>query len=143
MLNGFDRERLTRPIPVHHHVRMADVTIFTQRFCGCCADAKRLLRKKGVAFREVPSKESGGRAGLRSRFGPGAGTFPQIVINGRHVGGASDLAALEASGELDRLLAGVTRRPSPDVDRPARPAGRYNPSEHFSPVIRGRGSKGR
>src|SRR3954471_18623887 len=102
--------------------RMADVTIFTQRFCGCCADAKRLLRKKGVAFREVPTRESGGRAGLRSRFGPGAGTFPQVVINGRHVGGASDLAALDASGELDRLLAGATSQPSRDVDRPARPA---------------------
>jgi len=104
---------------------MADVTIFTQRFCGCCADAKRLLRKKGVAFREVPAKESGGRAGLRSRFGPGAGTFPQVVINGRHVGGASDLAALDASGALDRLLAGATSQPSRDVDRPARPADSY------------------
>jgi glutaredoxin 3 len=115
---------------------MADVTVFTQRFCGCCADAKRLLRKKGVAFREVPTKESGGRAGLRSRFGPGAGTFPQIVINGRHIGGASDLAALEASGELDRLLAGTTDEPSEDVDRPARPVERYNP------VTLGRGSRG-
>src|SRR4051812_8764127 len=133
MLSGFDCERLRRPILVNHHLRMADVTIFTQRFCGCCADAKRLLRKKGVAFREVPTKESGGRAGLRSRFGPGAGTFPQIVINGRHVGGASDLAALEASGDLDRLLAGVTSPPSRDVDRPARPADHYQPSDGYSP----------
>ena len=85
---------------------MADVTVYTQRFCGCCADAKRLLRQKGVPFREVPTKQSGGRAGLRDRFGPDAGTFPQIVIGARHIGGASDLAALEASGELDRLLAG-------------------------------------
>jgi glutaredoxin 3 len=111
---------------------MAEVTIFTQRFCGCCADAKRLLREKGVAFREVPTKESGGRAGLRSRFGPGAGTFPQIMIDGRHVGGASDLAALEASGELDRLLAVVTSQPSRDVDRPARAADRYNRWSIFS-----------
>jgi glutaredoxin 3 len=111
MRAAFDRERLRGAIAVPDHVRTADVTVFTQRFCGCCSDAKRLLRKKGVAFREVPSKESGGRAGLRSRFGPGAGTFPQIVINGRHVGGASDLAALEASGELDRLLAGATSQP--------------------------------
>jgi glutaredoxin 3 len=104
---------------------MADVTIYTQRFCGCCTDAKRLLRKKGVAFREVPTRESGGRAGLRSRFGPGAGTFPQVVIDGRHIGGASDLAALDASGELDRLLAGATSHPSRDVDTAGRPADSY------------------
>jgi len=130
-----DRERRADRFPCIIS-RMADVTVFTQRFCGCCADAKRVLRKKGVAFREVPTKESGGRAGLRSRFGPGAGTFPQIVINGRHIGGASDLAALEASGELDRLLAGTTDEPSEDVNRPARPVERYNP------VTLGRGSRG-
>jgi glutaredoxin 3 len=86
---------------------VAEVTMYTQRFCGSCSDARRLLRRKGVAVREIPTKESGGREGLRVRFGPRATTFPQIVIDGLHVGGASDLAALDASGELDRLLAGT------------------------------------
>src|SRR5215204_5747563 len=96
---------------------MAVVTVYTQRFCPCSTDAKRLLRAKGVPFEEVPTRRSGGRAGLRARFGPDAGTFPQIVIDGRHIGGASDLAALEASGELDRLLA--RRTPRPDRANPA------------------------
>jgi glutaredoxin 3 len=30
---------------------------------------------------------------------------PQIFIDGRHIGGFDDLSALDASGELDRLLA--------------------------------------
>src|SRR3954447_21523548 len=51
-----DRERRADRFPCIIS-RMADVTVFTQRFCGCCADAKRVLRKKGVAFREVPTKE--------------------------------------------------------------------------------------
>ena len=42
------------------------------------------------------------RADLRARFG--AGTFPQIVIGDRHVGGADQLVALDKSGELDQLL---------------------------------------
>ena len=84
---------------------MAPVTVYTQRWCGCCTDARRLLRRKGVPFTQVGAREAGGRDGLRARFGPDAGTYPQIVIGDVHVGGASDLAALEASGELDRLLA--------------------------------------
>jgi len=84
---------------------MADVTVYTCRLCGSCAEAKRVLRRRGVAFREVRVKQAGGRAGLRERFGPDATTYPQIVIGGRHVGGADDLLRLDASGELDRLLA--------------------------------------
>ncbi len=34
----------------------------------------------------------------------GRSTVPQIFIDGRHVGGSDDLAALERAGELDPLL---------------------------------------
>jgi hypothetical protein len=51
--------------------------------------------------------------GLRARFGPEVETFPQILIDGRRIGGASDLAALEASGELDRLLSAPAAQPAP------------------------------
>jgi glutaredoxin 3 len=35
----------------------------------------------------------------------GKSTFPQIFIGERHIGGSDDMAALEASGGLDPLLA--------------------------------------
>ncbi len=35
----------------------------------------------------------------------GGTTFPQIFINGQHVGGCDDLHALERAGKLDALLA--------------------------------------
>ena len=35
----------------------------------------------------------------------GRRTVPQIFIDGRHIGGFDDLSALDANGELDRLLA--------------------------------------
>jgi glutaredoxin 3 len=35
----------------------------------------------------------------------GRSTVPQIFIDGRHVGGSDDLAALEREGKLDALLA--------------------------------------
>jgi glutaredoxin 3 len=34
----------------------------------------------------------------------GRHTVPQVFIDGRHVGGSDDLAALERAGELDGML---------------------------------------
>jgi glutaredoxin 3 len=84
---------------------MADVIIYTSAFCGYCARAKRLLKEKGVDFNEIgvdmnPSL----REEMQQKSG-GAYTVPQIFINGRHVGGCDDLHALDARGELDKLLA--------------------------------------
>ncbi len=39
----------------------------------------------------------------------GRRTVPQIFIDGRHIGGYDDLAALDAAGGLDPLLAGWDR----------------------------------
>ena len=36
----------------------------------------------------------------------GSSTFPQIFINGTHVGGCDDLHALDRDGKLDPMLAG-------------------------------------
>ena len=35
----------------------------------------------------------------------GGYTFPQIIIDGRNIGGWDDLSALDSAGELDALLA--------------------------------------
>jgi glutaredoxin 3 len=35
----------------------------------------------------------------------GRNTVPQIFINGQHIGGSDDLAALERAGKLDPMLA--------------------------------------
>ncbi len=83
---------------------MAHVEIYTKEFCGFCARAKRLLDEKGVAFEDHDITFGGPqRAEMLERSG-GASTVPQIFIDGAHVGGSDDLAALEASGKLDALL---------------------------------------
>jgi glutaredoxin 3 len=35
----------------------------------------------------------------------GRATFPQIFINGEHIGGCDDLVALDQAGRLDPLIA--------------------------------------
>jgi len=83
---------------------MAKVEIYTSPWCGYCARAKGLLEKKGVAYQEMDvTADDARRAEMRERSK--RTTVPQIFINGRHIGGSDELAALEQSGKLDALLA--------------------------------------
>ncbi|MEE4184952.1 MAG: glutaredoxin 3 [Gammaproteobacteria bacterium] len=81
----------------------ATVIVYTTAWCGYCAAAKRLLNSKQVTFEEIAVD---GNAELRAEIAERSGrhTVPQIFIDGRSVGGYDDIAALNASGELDRLL---------------------------------------
>jgi glutaredoxin 3 len=58
-----------------------------------------------VTYREVDIEATAGaRAEMIGRAN-GRSTVPQIFIGERHVGGCDDVHALDARGELDRLLA--------------------------------------
>jgi glutaredoxin 3 len=84
---------------------MADVEIYTIRYCPYCQDAKELLSRKGVVFHEI---DASGNRDLRKQMterANGRSTFPQIFIGGAHVGGCDDLYALDEAGKLDPLLA--------------------------------------
>ncbi|MVA59243.1 glutaredoxin 3 [Agrobacterium vitis] len=83
---------------------MASVIIYTRQYCEYCARAKALLTNKGVAFTEV---DATGNAVLRQEMvdKSGRNTFPQIFIDGTHIGGCDDLHALERAGKLDPMLA--------------------------------------
>jgi len=83
---------------------MVKVEIYTKFLCPYCARAKALLAEKGVAVEEYDITMGGpARAQMLARAG-GRTTVPQIFIDGRHVGGSDDLAALDRAGGLDTLL---------------------------------------
>jgi len=83
---------------------MAEVEIYTTPWCPYCWRAKRLLDTKGVKYIEIDLwQESARRAEMVARA-DGRTTVPQLFIDGRGIGGSDELAALEASGELDSLL---------------------------------------
>ena len=83
---------------------MARIEIYTTPWCGYCARAKALLEKKGAAFEETDVMEDAvKRTEMRERSK--RTTVPQIFINGEHIGGSDELAALEQAGKLDPLLA--------------------------------------
>ncbi|HEX2887091.1 glutaredoxin 3 [Vineibacter terrae] len=83
---------------------MAKIEIYTTPFCGYCARAKALLDSKGAAYDERDvMMDADARAEMRARSN--RTTVPQIFIDGRHIGGSDELAALDAAGKLDPLLA--------------------------------------
>jgi glutaredoxin 3 len=84
---------------------MARVEMYSSFFCGYCARAKSLLQKKGVAFENIDVLEHPEKRDEMIARAGGGYTVPQIFINGRHVGGADELQALDRAGELDVLLA--------------------------------------
>jgi glutaredoxin 3 len=81
-----------------------EVIMYSTAFCGYCQRARGLFERKGVAFREIKVDENAGERDIMLKRSGGRRTVPQIFIGERHVGGYDDLAALDRSGELDKLL---------------------------------------
>ncbi len=84
---------------------MPRIEIYTQFMCPYCARALARLTQKGAVFEEIDvTMDPARRAEMRERSG-GRTSVPQIFIDGRHIGGSDDLAALDDAGGLDPLLA--------------------------------------
>jgi glutaredoxin-related protein len=69
--------------------------------------ARGILDKAGIAYRylEYGSYLGGWRRRNALKMWTGWPTFPMVFVKGVLVGGAEDLARLQASGELKQLLA--------------------------------------
>jgi GrxC family glutaredoxin len=94
-------------------------TLYTKGYCGYYAGAKALLEAKHQDFGEIDvTQVSAMEAEMITRSG--RRTAPQIFIGNHHIGGYDELAALEATGELDELLGRVT---APTPTQPTRPIG--------------------
>jgi len=81
------------------------VTVYTKGSCPFCVRTKRLLERKTVWYEEISVE---GKDELRTWLVETTGqlTVPQIFAGDRSLGGYSDLAALDAQGELDPILRG-------------------------------------
>lgn len=84
------------------------IEIYTKTFCPYCRRIRELLHMRGILFTEhdicnEPARERELLARSRSR------SVPAVFIDGRLIGGCSELFALDEHGELDRL---ITPRPA-------------------------------
>ncbi|MBS0504654.1 MAG: glutaredoxin 3 [Proteobacteria bacterium] len=83
---------------------MAKVEIYTKFGCPYCHRATRLLDSKGAVYEEYDITLGGPQRAEMIQRANGRTTVPQIFIDGKHIGGSDDLAALDAQGRLDPLL---------------------------------------
>lgn len=83
---------------------MAQVELYTTMWCPYCARAKALLDGKGVVYTEIDIMDQPNRRPEMIQRASGRSTVPQIFIDGEHIGGSDDLAALDRAGGLDPKL---------------------------------------
>jgi glutaredoxin 3 len=83
---------------------MSEITVYTTDFCGYCNRVKGLLEARGLQFAEINlSRDPQGRIELVDRTG--MMTFPQVLVDGKLVGGYAETLAAVESGRFDELLA--------------------------------------
>jgi glutaredoxin 3 len=83
---------------------MARVLMYTTQWCGYCVRAKALLDERGIEYEEVRMDED---PEFRRKLldMTGRWTVPQIFVDGRPIGGYTELWALDRSGGLADLAA--------------------------------------
>ena len=82
---------------------MSHIEIYTKSWCPYCYQAKALLSGKSASYQEIDVTTDGERE-LEMIERSSRRTVPQIFIDGTHIGGFDDLAALQAAGKLDQLV---------------------------------------
>jgi glutaredoxin 3 len=83
---------------------MARVRVYSTRWCGYCVRAKALLEGRGIEYEEISLDDD--PAFRRKLFDlTGGWTVPQILIDGRPIGGYTELWRLDRDGRLDDDLA--------------------------------------
>jgi glutaredoxin 3 len=83
---------------------MSKVIVYTTEHCSRCASAKTLLARREIGYEEINlAKDPDGRAKLSQLTG--MITFPQIVIDGKTLGGFDELLAADRAGRLRELVA--------------------------------------
>ncbi len=85
---------------------MAYTEIYFKDWCPYSRRALALLKRKGVEFEAIDITHDADALEQEMRERTGRTSVPQIFIDGRHIGGYDDIAALDKAGELDRLLSG-------------------------------------
>jgi glutaredoxin 3 len=83
---------------------MARVKIYSTGTCPICDNTKNLLQKWRIPYDEARVDQDRGLLKEMLSVTANARTVPQIVIDGKWIGGFTDLTELHMDGELDSLI---------------------------------------
>ena len=79
------------------------IKIYSTSWCPPCAAAKRMLTDMDQTFEEIDIEKEGISREKLSEI-TGGSTGPQIIINGKPIGGFDSLMRLNQDGTLKELL---------------------------------------
>jgi len=82
---------------------MSKIEIYTTPWCPYCSAAKRLFDERQVAYEEIDATDPQVRMAMVQRA-KGRRTVPQIFVGEHHLGGYTDVAALDRAGKLMPLV---------------------------------------
>lgn len=84
--------------------QMSRVTVYSTAHCSFCSMAKAKLEQWDIPFNEVRIDNDPANMMEFSEVTNGARSVPQILIDGKPIGGFSELTELHMDGELDQLM---------------------------------------
>lgn len=74
---------------------MKEVVVYSKNMCGYCVQAKNWLKNKGIEYKEVNIEEH--PEAREFVINEGHRTMPQIYIDGKSMGGYTELVKLDES----------------------------------------------
>ncbi|HEU5338419.1 MAG TPA: glutaredoxin domain-containing protein [Sulfuricaulis sp.] len=83
---------------------MARVKIYSTGTCPLCQKAKALLSKWNVPYEEIRIDTDRAALADFARVTNGARTVPQILVDGKCIGGFTELTELHMEGGLDDIV---------------------------------------
>lgn len=83
---------------------MARLTVYSTGHCPICDKSKTLLGKWNIPYNEVRIDTDPAALREFSRITQGARMVPQFAIDGKWIGGFTDLTEMHMEGELDELM---------------------------------------
>ena len=83
---------------------MKNILIYTGPSCNFCDAAKRLLERNKLKFSEIDVSSGENIRDEMIKKSNGQRTIPQIFFDDRHVGGYTELRALEKENKLKEFL---------------------------------------
>ncbi len=83
---------------------MARLTIYSTGRCPICDKSKTLLNKWKIPYREVRLDQDTGAMREFAQLTNGARTVPQFAIDGRWIGGFTELTEMHMDSELNELM---------------------------------------
>ena len=83
---------------------MARLTVYSTGTCPICEQSKKLLQKWGIPYSEIRLDQDRSELKEFSERTNGARMVPQFLIDGKWIGGFSELTEMHMDDELDELM---------------------------------------